>query len=104
MSNTPNTTASSTHDGNTPRFPGGRTGNAGGGMPAGRASGAPDWPGTRTGGPQPEDDAAGCCVGIHFIDYICLNCHWFDSSYHDGYCDYHRKDTKPTNSCYKFRE
>ena len=96
MSNTPNATTSSTHDGNTPRFPGGRTGNAGGG--------APDWPGTRTGGPQPEDGAAGCCAGIHFIDYICLNCHWFDSSYHDGYCDYHRKDTKPTNSCYKFRE
>lgn len=39
-----------------------------------------------------------------YTDKICLNCRKFDSRYHGGYCDYHKVDTKPTNSCSDFWE
>lgn len=32
----------------------------------------------------------------------CVQCHWFDSNYHGGYCDKHRIDVNPYNSCRDF--
>ncbi len=29
----------------------------------------------------------------------CIDCYYFDSSYHGGYCDKHKVDTNPGNSC-----
>ena len=29
----------------------------------------------------------------------CIDCYYYDSSYHGGYCDKHSVDTTPGNSC-----
>lgn len=29
----------------------------------------------------------------------CTNCGSFDPNYHGGYCDYHKRDTSPTDTC-----
>jgi len=46
----------------------------------------------------------GCANVCYRTDEICLNCRRFDSSYHGGYCDFLKVDTKPTNSCKDFWE
>lgn len=34
-----------------------------------------------------------------YTEHICINCRYFDHSYHGGYCDRHKKDiSSPTSS------
>lgn len=39
----------------------------------------------------------------NMADYKCLSCKWFDSKYKSGYCDYHKAETTPSNSCDKHK-
>ena len=50
---------------------------------------------------QAEEVQANVCA---YTDRVCLNCWKFDPNYHRGYCDYHRVDTRPDNSCSDFIE
>ena len=43
----------------------------------------------------PRTEAAVCS----YTEKYCRNCRYFDSGYHGGYCDYHKKDTDTFSTC-----
>ncbi|MBR3597461.1 MAG: hypothetical protein IKL47_10855 [Clostridia bacterium] len=38
-------------------------------------------------------------VNIAYASGNCVTCRYFDSKYHNGYCDRHKCDTSPGSSC-----
>lgn len=38
-------------------------------------------------------------VNVAYASGNCVTCRYFDSKYHNGYCDRHKCDTSPGSSC-----
>ena len=55
-----------------------------------------------------EDNTSGIQIGDTIAYNVCcdfghcVQCHWFDANYHGGYCNKHRIDVSPNNSCSDF--